>query len=123
MPSTPVATGADRGQQLRCPYCHDVITHDDTAAACKVCRAPHHADCWYEGWGCSCCRHLEARHVVVPPLANVALVEVAPRPLEIRVRSRAALGACRATTFSGDRCSRRPERSGYCWQHAWQAEG
>ena len=63
MPSTPVAAGADRGQQLRCPYCHDVITHDDTAAACKVCRAPHHADCWYEGWGCSCCRHLEARHV------------------------------------------------------------
>ncbi|MGE0709430.1 MAG: hypothetical protein AB7N76_33890 [Planctomycetota bacterium] len=45
------------GAPTRCPYCHEEVQREGDLewVACRVCLAPHHAECWSEGAGCAAC--------------------------------------------------------------------
>ncbi len=51
MPQTRVATADDAGRS--CPYCRFPIKQGAEVAACGVCGAPHHMECWDENGGCA----------------------------------------------------------------------
>ncbi len=49
-----VRTGDGKKDATRCPYCHESCGPDDVTT-CPSCEAPHHAECWTTGSGCSSC--------------------------------------------------------------------
>jgi hypothetical protein len=76
-PRMSAATSADAGRS--CPYCRFPIKEGAQVAACGVCNAPHHLECWQENSGCAVVAcgggpnaAGERPTVVVPPQASYA---------------------------------------------------
>ena len=67
------------GSPVRCPYCHDTCTAEDTRAiVCQKCLSRHHGACWREGQHrCASCGSRKALKESAPVL------RVAPAELEL----------------------------------------
>lgn len=57
MASERVRGRAEGGQaasdSVRCPYCHDALTSDESVTACAACGASHHLSCFSGHGGCA----------------------------------------------------------------------
>lgn len=49
-----VRAGEAKKDVTRCPYCHESCGPEGVTT-CPSCEAPHHAECWTTGSGCSSC--------------------------------------------------------------------